>query len=93
MNVAFTAVELGELQSICDQINRRGLSQTEWGLVESDDEFESEHFAGGFDSVEGLFCFSYFDASGGEQWFDLSLSDVEAILGGAAPTVVLRQAT
>ena len=68
-----------ELLKIFKKIVDRNLTIIEWREIESGDEFQSENFCGGFDSIEDEFCFSYYDANKTEYWFQKSLSEITEI--------------
>jgi hypothetical protein len=71
-----------ELRRLCSEIASEQRSEDEWSLIESDDMFQTAHFIGGFDATERAFCFSYYDGSGTEFWFQLTLSEALRIAGG-----------
>lgn len=71
-----------EFQEICRQILAENRSEEEWALIENDDGFQTKHYVGGFDATEMAFCFSYFDASSSEFWFQCTLAQVNEIAGG-----------
>lgn len=62
-----------ELMTIFKDIANENNSLAEWFLIESSDMFQSEHFCGGFDADEEVFCFSYYN---NEYWFSFTLEDV-----------------
>lgn len=70
-----------ELVNIAKEIVAAGLSLGEWVERESDDEFQSSQYCGGFDADEQEFCFSYY-CERGEIWFQLSLDEVFSIAEG-----------
>jgi hypothetical protein len=86
------ADHVDELRSICRAIMAQEKSEEEWRVTESDDEFQTEHFVGGFDGAEGAFCFSYYSPGGAEQWFQVTLMEVSEIAKGVAPVLALRSA-
>ncbi|MEP3210588.1 MAG: hypothetical protein ABJN95_15405 [Maribacter sp.] len=53
-----------EFISICQQILKENLSAKEWNQMESADQFQTEHYCGGFDGSENEFTFSYYDKTG-----------------------------
>lgn len=71
-----------EFKEICNRILRRNFSLQEWQEIESDDEFQTENYCGGFDATENEFCFSYYDNDKNEFWFQCSLSEIEQIVNG-----------
>ena len=70
-----------ELRLIFKQIVDEQKTEDEWSEIESDDMYQSESFDGGFDATERAFCFSYYANDGDEFWFQLTLSEIEGILG------------
>lgn len=81
-----------ELRSICHEIVERNEPLDEWRATESDDEFQSEHFVGGFDAGEDAFCFSYYAPDGTELWFQFTLAEAEEIAAGRRTAVDARAA-
>jgi hypothetical protein len=71
-----------EFRAICREILAEDLSPTQWAAIESDDMFQSEHYAGGYDATEEAFCFSHYTADGEEYWFQLSLPEITAVVAG-----------
>lgn len=69
-----------ELKAICKQIEAKNLLAEEWCEAESGDEFQSEHFCGGYDADEDAFCFSFYDGNRTEWWFQITLDEVTRIL-------------
>ena len=63
----------------------------DWRLIESDDCIQTDHYTGGFDSIEDAFCFSYYDEHNDEYWFQISLEDVEKIVIGEILNIELRR--
>lgn len=49
------------------------MSIESWCEIESDDMFQQGRFIGGFDADEREFCFSYYESSEVEYWFQFSL--------------------
>ncbi len=80
---------LEELQGICRSIVSQGRGIEDWREVESDDEFQTENFVGGFDATEDAFCFSYYSPEG-EQWFQITLEQVSELASGALIMPELR---
>lgn len=80
-----------EFVAICQSILDRQLDEEEWARVESDDEFQSERFVGGFDATEMAFSFSSYDSVGGESWFQLNLSQIAQVVHGDLTTVSSRR--
>jgi hypothetical protein len=81
-----------ELRAICQEIVARNEPLEEWRATESDDEFQTEHFEGGFDADEDAFCFSYHEPEGAELWFQFTLAEAAAIVAGRQATVDARPA-
>jgi hypothetical protein len=81
-----------ELRALCLRIVEEGLDEDQWALSESDDMFQSEHFAGGYEALERAFCFSYYDASATEYWFQIPLQDVQRIARGEDMEIPVRPA-
>jgi hypothetical protein len=63
-----------EFVAICRSIVNRGLTPDEWDEIEGSDEFQTEHFAGGFEAIEMAFCFSYCGENRRETWFQFDLA-------------------
>ena len=68
-----------ELKSICIEIVDQNYSIHQWSEIESSDMFQSTSFVGGFDADEFEFCFSYFDESRTEFWFQFTLEQAMSI--------------
>ena len=83
--------DLHEFRSICREIVSQEKRKEDWRAVESDDEFQTERFVGGFDATEDAFCFSYYSPAG-EQWFQVTLEEVARIASGESPFLNLRPA-
>ena len=81
-----------KLLAICQLIKSRGLSEKEWGEIESTDAFQENDYVGGFDDTEKAFCFSYYDLSGKEFWFQLTLNDVDEIVALNKKEIKMREA-
>lgn len=71
-----------ELVELCRQILAENKTVEEWRQFESDDMFQTKNYIGGFDATEMAFCFSYFDMSHQEFWFQCTLLEVNEIVGG-----------
>ena len=80
------------LVKICFQIVNEHISPEQWAQTESDDMFQSEHFSGGYDADEIAFCFSYYNDTKKEYWFQLTLEEVKAICDGSLHKVNIRPA-
>lgn len=61
-------------------------------LAESDDEFQSGRYCGGFDATERAFCFSLFDESGDEFWFQFTLGEAKDVVTGNLTLIEARKA-
>lgn len=81
-----------EFVEICETIVSHGKSIEAWAELESDDMFQSKNFIGGFDATEMAFCFSYYDPTGQEYWFQLTLSEIEDIARGRTKSIEARPA-
>ena len=81
-----------ELLEIFKSISKRDLTLTEWREIESDDEFQTENYCGGFDATEDEFCFSYYDTNKMEYWFQKSLNEIEEINSGKVSEFEIRLA-
>ncbi len=71
-----------ELVEICRRITSEGKTEDEWAEIESCDMFQSEHYCGGYDAIEQLFCFSYYSSSGKEWWFHFTLDEASHVVNG-----------
>jgi hypothetical protein len=83
------AEDLEEFRGVCGEIVSQGRKKEDWRAIESDDEFQTEHFVGGFDATEDAFCFSYYSLAG-ERWLQVTLEEVAGIASGASPVLTLR---
>lgn len=81
-----------ELIKICSDIISEKKTQEEWSLIESDDYFKTDHYEGGFDSIEMAFCFSFYDDFQKEYFFQLNLDEVKKINEGILNSIHLREA-
>lgn len=81
-----------EFRTLCREIASENRSEEEWAEIESDDMFQSENYAGGFDSTEEAFCFSYYAQDKQEYWFQLTLSEVQVIAAGEDVVIEARPA-
>ena len=79
-----------ELLAIFQEISNENKSEYEWALIEADDMFQTEHFAGGFDATEMAFCFSFRDLDGKEYWFQSTSDEVAEILARGEGVVEAR---
>jgi hypothetical protein len=81
-----------ELLTILREIHSQSKSEEEWAAIESSDMFQSASYDGGYDATEQAFCFSYYAPDGMEYWFQLTLDDIAAVLGGGNMTLKGRAA-
>ena len=81
-----------ELRQIARQILAENKSADQWADIESDDMFQSTSLVGGYEAVEGAFCFSYYDGRGKEYWFQLTLAEMTEIATGERREVATRPA-
>ena len=80
-----------ELQMICSEILSRSLPPNEWAEIESDDEFSTPHYEGGFEALEMAFCFSMYTPQQ-EWWFQITIDEVAAIDRGDISEIEVRPA-
>lgn len=71
-----------EFRSLCQSIRNENLRIEQWRLIESDDQFRTQNYCGGFDATEDEFTFSWYDDSKNEHWFQLSLEQIELVTAG-----------
>jgi hypothetical protein len=81
-----------ELLGIFKEIIHENLTIATWSEIESDDQFQTENFCGGFDATDGEFTFSYFDENKTEYWFQKSLEDIQKIVEGEITELPIRPA-
>ncbi|WP_158850993.1 hypothetical protein [Algibacter sp. L1A34] len=81
-----------ELLAIFKSISKRNLTLTEWREIESDDEFQTANYCGGFDATEDEFCFSFYDINKAQYWFQKSLKEIEEINSGKISEFQIRLA-
>jgi hypothetical protein len=67
---------IGELVTIFEEIRNLNYTIEYWREIESSDQFQSNHYCGGFESTEDEFTFSYFDENDKEFWFQINLDDI-----------------
>ncbi len=67
-----------EFYEICKEIIAENKSIEEWAEIESDDQFQSVIYEGGFDATEMAFCFSVYIEKQ-EYWFQLPLKSIHKI--------------
>lgn len=77
-----------ELLKICNEIKNENLSLDELIACESCDRFQTEHYCGGFDSLEMAFCFSYYE-SDEEYYFQITREEVDKIISGEKIEITL----
>ncbi len=81
-----------EFVSICQRILKENLELSDWVLIESSDQFQTDNYCGGFDGIENGFTFSYFDKDRKEFWFQLSLSDVNQVVERVITEIDVKEA-
>jgi hypothetical protein len=81
-----------EFIAVCRQIVDHGWADEDWAERESDDWFQTPSFCGGYDADERAFCFSYYDASGSEWWFQVRLLEALGISAGERLVIELTRA-
>nr|WP_298791819.1 hypothetical protein [uncultured Allomuricauda sp.] len=81
-----------EFVSICQQILKEDLDLESWALIESSDQFQTDNYCGGFDSVENEFTFSYYDKNGAKFWFQIPLADIDEVVAGTITELEIREA-
>ena len=81
-----------ELLEVFRNIINRNLTLAEWREIESDDEFQTENYCGGFDATENEFCFSYYNKIRTEYWFQKSLLEIQKINKGEITEFEIRLA-
>ena len=69
-----------EMAAHLKEIVRIGKSKNEWADIESCDQFQSDHYCGGFDASDMAFTFSFFAEDGREFWFYFDLAIVSQAL-------------
>lgn len=80
-----------EFIDICKEILAENKTEEEWAEIESDDQFQTDHYIGGFDATEMEFCFAVW-IDGAEYWFQLPLADIEKVVTGIITEVEIRNA-
>lgn len=80
-----------EFISICEDILSQQLHISEWKMIESSDQFQTENYYGGFDATENEFTFSFYDRQKNEYWFQLSIDQISDIKSGKMNKVELRK--
>jgi len=79
-----------ELLSIVAEIISMNLTLEDWNKQESSDQFQSEHYVGGYDSDEEAFCFSYYNKDNEEFWFDIAYKDLASLKDKKISVLPLR---
>ncbi len=80
-----------EFLQICREVVSENRPLEEWAELESDDQWQTSNYVGGFDSTEMAFCFEV-RRPAGKFWFQLSLGEIELIARGTMKYVQLRPA-
>lgn len=80
-----------EFLEICTKITQEAKTVSEWRSTEASDTFQTQHYCGGFDSIEDAFCFSYYDDQSAEYWFQLSLEDIQKVASLEIKEILLRK--
>jgi hypothetical protein len=78
-----------EFVAICREIVSLGRTDAVWSARESDDEFQSASYVGGYDGTESEFCFSVYMPDRTEFWFQISALDVSRVANGLGETVLV----
>ncbi len=81
-----------ELKEIVRALEAQSIPPAQWAVRESDDEFQSQHYCGGYDADEAAFCFSHFSSNGAEYWFQFTLEEARQINAGALSELAARLA-
>ena len=81
-----------EFRNICTQILAEQKTPEQWAAEESDDEFQTESFEGGYDATEEAFCFSFYDEQGRDFWFQLTLDEIREVAQGLRTKFPIRPA-
>ena len=81
-----------ELAKIFKEILSFNRNSDEWALIESDDMFQSEKYEVGYDATEEAFCFSYYDQSRKEYWFQMNFDELNKIMTRDIKDIVVRSA-
>jgi len=83
----FTVELDDDFVAIAREVVDLGLTPDEWAGRESDDEFQTGRYVGGFDADENAFLFRAVMSDGTELWFDLTLSEMFAVADGRLRSV------
>jgi hypothetical protein len=81
-----------ELNEISKLIESESISEKQWGEKESDDEFQTENYCGGYDADEKAFCFSYYSEEKEEYWFQFTSEEASLINTGKLKKLQARKA-
>jgi hypothetical protein len=81
-----------EFRTISRRILDENKDEAQWAEIESDDMFQTESFVGGYDADEEAFCFSYYDETGKELWFQLTLDEIREVANGVKQSFEARPA-
>jgi hypothetical protein len=79
-----------ELQRLCREIVGSQRSVEEWRETESDDEFQSANYVGGYDADDDAFFFAYYDDSDAQWWFRLTMAEARQIAEGGGSVIDLH---
>jgi hypothetical protein len=82
-----------EFKEICKEILNQNKAPEEWALIESSDMFQTEKYNGGYDADEMAFCFSYYDESGKEFWFQITAEEIRKISENKLEELTIREAS
>jgi hypothetical protein len=74
---------------MCREIAAEGQTDGEWAEIEADDMFQS-NYEDGYEAIEEAVTLSHYDSERREDWFHLTLAEVEAIAGGASVSIDAR---
>ena len=81
-----------ELKEICNLIESESITEEQWAEKESDDEFQTKNYCGGFDADEKAFCFSHYSNKKEEVWFQFTLKEASLIKTGKLIKLQARNA-
>ena len=79
-----------ELKRLCREIVASPRSLEEWRETESDDEFQSANYVGGYDADEDAFFFAYYDDSNTQWWLRLTMAEAGQIADGGGSVIDLH---
>lgn len=80
-----------EFIQIARIISSESLSEEDWKKIDASDLFQTDHYCGGFDSLENAFTFSLYK-NDQEYWFQLTLKQIQEICDGSLKNVNMRPA-